>query len=270
MFKFNVVSVAEVNRELKALKRKKATGCDDLPSCMLKDCANTISKPVTHLINLSLSSGIFPTDWKLAFLNPVFKSGRTDLFENYRPISILPVLSKVLEKKIKKQVMEYLSETYLLSENQFGFRCKRSTELASILFTDSIRKEVDQGKMVGAIFIDLSKAFDTISHAKLLDKLKQYGICNKELMWFTDYLFNRSQQVKYNGATSERNAVFNGVPQGSILGPLLFLIFFNDLPDCLHHSQIMKYADDTVLFISSKDFHVIETKLSEDISHVAK
>ena len=205
----------------------------------------------------------------MAKVIPIFKSGSMAEFDTYRSISILPTLSKILEIMVHKQLMKHLEFNGFLSEHQFGFRPNRSTELAVTIFTDLSGKEVEGGKATGAIFIDLSKAFDTISHSVLLEKLSRYGIQDNELNWFTDYLFLRSQIVQFKGVLSEPNPVFTGVPQGSILGPLLFLIYFNDVPKSLCHSKIITYADDTVIFTSSKVLDAIQHNLSEDIDSLA-
>ena len=182
-----------------------------------------------------------PSAWKTAKVIPLFKNGsRTDT-DSYRPISILPVMSKILERVVHKQLMEHLEKNSLLFKHQFGFRSKRSTELAVALFTDFIRKETDEGSLTGAFFVDLSKAFDTICHSSVLNKLPSFGICGKELMWFTDYLFNRTQVVHCNGFSSEVVPISFGVPQGSIIGPLLFLLQFNNVHKVLKHSQIKPF-----------------------------
>ena len=202
-FKVEYVSKLFVEKELRKLKRDKATGIDDLPPGMLKDCALLISKPLCHIINLSIKTSTVPTIWKVAKITPTFKSGNSSLPENYRPISVLPVLSKILEKAMHNELINYLEQENLLNDCQYGFRSKRSTKLASTLFCDNIRREMDGGKLVGAIYIDLSKAFDTIGHALLLKKLQSYGVHGNELTWFTDYLFNRSQLVDMNNVCSD-------------------------------------------------------------------
>jgi len=157
--------------------------------------------------------------------------------------------------------MAHLERHNLLFEYQFGFRSNRSTELAVTYFTDLIRKEANSGKATGAVFIDLSKAFDTISHSVLLNKLSRYGVYNMELQWFTDYLFHRKHIVQFHGVLSEPNPINTGVPQGSILRPLLFLIF-NDVHSPLRHCKIITYADDTVISTSSSDIDAIQSSLS--------
>jgi len=193
------------------------TGLDNHPPGLLKDAAGVIAKPLTFIINSSLETGVVPTEWKMAKVIPIFKSGSMAEIDNYRPISILPTLSKILERMVHKQLMKHLEFNAFLAEHQFGFRPNRSTELAVTFFTDLIWKETNGGKATGAIFIDLSKAFDTISHSILLEKLSRYGIQDNELNWFTDYLFLQKQIVQFKGVLSEPNPVFTGVPQGSIV-----------------------------------------------------
>jgi hypothetical protein len=166
--------------------------------------------------------------------------------------------------------MEHLENHNLLSACQFGFRKNRSTEHASVYITVKIRKAMDRGLFTGAIYIDLSKAFDTISHSTLIDKLPDFGITGIAQVWFSNYLFGRHQLVTYKGQLSSFEPIFGGFPQGSILGPLLFLLHFNDVTTALSKSQIVKYADDTVLFYSHKDIGKIEQVLNEEFSYVTK
>ena len=179
---------------MKKIKRNKSTGLDDLPPGMLKGCREYIITPLHHIINLSLRSKIVPSAWKQAKIVPIFKSGETKKkAENYRPISVLPVLSKLLEKAVHDQLLTFLESNKLLNDSQFGYRKKRSTQLATTLFVE-IRQAAENGKMVGALFVDLSKAFDTISHDVILNKLCNYGVASAETQWFTDYLFNRKSK----------------------------------------------------------------------------
>ena len=152
---------------------------------------------------------------------------------------------------------------------RLGFRPRLSTELAATCLLDEIWKSVDQGKLVGATFIDLSKAFDSINHSNLLQKLPQYGIKEGELSWFTDYLFHRPAAVSYGKSSSKIAVIQTGVPQGSILGPLLFILFFNDITDVIMGTKTVKYADDSVIYVADKDLKVIKTKLSKDLQTIA-
>ena len=267
-FQFKEVSVKEVTKYLKNLSRKKATGHDNLPPGMLKDSARFIAGPLTYLINLSIQTSIVPEDFKYAIVSPVFKSGSKSDLDNYRLVSVLPICSKVFEKCIHSQVSDFLEEKKVLSATQFGFRKTRNTEIAATLFLDEIRKNTDDGKLTGAIFVDLSKAFDTLSHSKIIENLPSYGIRGKEKELFTNYLFNRKQAVRFGSHFSASCNVTCGVPQGSILGPLLFLLTFNDIESVLTHSQIITYADNNVLYVPGKSIERIEECLCEDFKAV--
>ena len=165
--------------------------------------------------------------------------------------------------------MEYLEQHNLISNYQFGYRKNRSTNAAATILVDDIREMVDKGNMVGAVFIDLSKAFDTLSHSILIEKLSAYGVRNGELLWFTEYLFSRQQFVQVDGYSSDSTYVLTGVPQGSILGPLLFILYFNDVVDQLCQCKILMYADDTVLYYGSKDIFAIEHVLTKELKHLS-
>ena len=262
--KFREVSEIEVQKHLKNLKRKCATGLDNIPTRFLKETAHIISKPLTHVINISLTTGVFPEDLKLARVNPIYKSGSKHSFDNYRPISVLPALSKIFEKCVYHQLMTHLEDNNLLSENQFGFRRHRSTEHAITYFTDQIRKSMDKGQLTGAIFIDLQKAFDTISHGSIIDKLPSFGITETVQEWLTSYLFLRKQQVSYQGTMSTPCNILCGVPQGSILGPLLFLLCINDSIRSLTTCNMILYADDAVIYFSDKNIDVIQNHLERN------
>lgn len=267
-FQFGYVTTMSVERELKRLKRHKSTGIDNLPPGMLKDVAHQIAKPISHIINLSLRNGQIPFELKISQVIPLHKKGSINDPNNFRPISVLPVISKILEKAVHKQLIEYLEHNNLLSVNQYGYRSKRSTELATTLLTDTIRKEADHGMLTGAVFLDLSKAFDTLGHGRLLEKLKSYGIKGLSHQWFTDYLFMRYQVVKLGQELSDPCPLVCGVPQGSILGPILFLLFFNDFEDDLS-CRTIQFADDTVIFTSSKSVFQIESILNKDLTTIA-
>ena len=254
--------------QLRSLKSGKAVGLDRIPARLLKDSSDIVAKPMAFIINTSLRTAQVPSDWKCARVIPLFKKGKADEMDNYRPISILPVLSKVLERAVHIQLYKYLQQNKILSPYQCGFRKCHSTEFAALSFSDNIRRNMDQGQLTGAVFIDLRKAFDTVDHAVLLDKLSNLGILDKEHGWFTDYLSNRTQVVEFQGVTSASEAVSTGVPQGSILGPLLFILHINDLPEVVSDCNILMYADDTVLYCSSSQASVIQDKLNAELSKI--
>ena len=235
---------------------------------MLKDSARFIAAPLAHVINVSIKSAVVPEDFKYGVISPVFKSGSKSDLDNYRPVSVLPICSKIFEKCIHSQIIHFLEEKNMLSATQFGFRKKRNTETAATLFLDQIRQNIDSGQMTGAIFIDLSKAFDTLSHAQIIKNLPSYGIRGKEKDQFVNYLFNRKQAVRFGSDLSKPHNVTCGVPQGSILGPLLFLLTFNDIESVLNHSKIITYADDTVIYVPGKSLKDIEICLNEDFHEI--
>ena len=179
------------------------------------------------------------------------------------------VLAKIIERVIHRQLSIYLEENCLLSPNQFGFRKGRSTQQAVTYFLDHIRDCMNKGEYCGAVFIDLKKAFDTVDHGRLLSKLSHYGIKDKELTWFENYLFGRHQRIIYDGTQSDSQPVVCGVPQGSILGPMLFILLINDIDHQLNSCKILLYADDTVVFTSSKNQETIKGNLNTDLSKLA-
>ena len=256
-FKFDYVSVAFVQCKLKKIKKNKAAGLDKFPGVLIKDSASFISKPLSYLLNLSLKTSQVPRDWEIVKITPIFMSGDSTNTDNYGPIIVLPIISKVLERAVHMQVTIYLEKYNLLSNNQFGYWKKRSTQLATILLLDLFCKSLKDGMLVGYVFLDLLKAFDMISHSVLLQKLPCYGLRNRELAWFQDNLFERYQRVLYDNISSLPEEIMCGIPQGSILGPLLFLLYFNDIEDAVLHSKIILFADDTVIFTSVKSKELI-------------
>ena len=268
-FSFKEVTVVEVFKYLKNLSRKKSCGSDNLSPGILKDAALQIAKPLCHVINTSLKTSIIPSDFKLGTITPIHKSGSKQEMDNYRPITVLPVCSKILEKCIHKQLLAFLEEHNLLSCTQFGYRKNRNTELAATLLVDDIRRNMDKGEVTGSIFIDLSKAFDTLTHAQIIESLSSCGVTGTEKELFVDYLFNRKQVVRIEKEISPPEPVTCGVPQGSILGPLLFLVAFNDIGSTLRHCKIITYADDTVIYTSGKSKEEVQELLQEDFKSIA-
>ena len=220
------------------------------------------------VINLSIATGLVPSGFKTGLITPVYKSGPKNNMDKYRPITVLPACSKIFEQCICKQLTDFIESNNLLSNHQFGFRSNRNTESGVALFTDQIRQSMNDGKLTGSIFIDLSKAFDTLSYAQILENLSSTRVKVVEYKLFQNYVFNRKQAVIYDGVASDQQYVLSGVPQGSILGPLLFLIAFCGLNDVLNHCKIIMYADDTIIYTSDKSFSTIKPNLIEDFACV--
>ena len=248
----------------------KSPGYDEINNKILKLSAKEISKPLTHMFNLSFENGIFPNSLKLAIVMPIFKSDDNKKFKNYRPISVLSCFSKVLERLMYNRLINYIDKNGILSKHQYGFRKNRSTEFVIIELIDKITKGIDEGKYTLGVFLDLSKAFDTLDHRILTKKLEHYGIRGTCLKWFESYLENRKQIVKYNKIKSDEMTIKSGVPQGSILGPLLFLLYINDIQNCSKIVSIILFADDTNIFYSHNCLKELNDIMQNEINKISK
>ena len=239
------------------MKSKNSSGKDEISNKLLKSIKGEISKPLTIIINECLETGIFPDALKVAKVKPLYKKGDNCCFNNYRPISLLPTISKIFERVMFTQLYSYFNNNNLLSEQQYGFRSQHSTELACVKLVDYIIREMDNIKDIkipAAIFLDLSKAFDTLNFDILLHKLKYYGVDGTSLALIKSYLTNRYQYVPFENSDSELLEIVTGIPQGSILGPLFFSVFINDLVNSSNKFQFLMYADDTTIYFNLDEF----------------
>ena len=253
---------------ISTLKAKRSSGYDDFSNNMLKEISNEISVPMAHIINLSITTGTFPKKMKLAEVTPLHKGKERFIVTNYRPISLLITLSKLLEKAVHTQLNSFLEKTNMYFDGQFGFRKGYSTVNAVEYLCSEILKEHEDKRLVGAVYVDLSKAFDTIDHKTLLRKLDKMGIRGVANKWVNSYLNGRFMRVKIKSKTgvclSENLEIKRGCPQGSILGPFYFCCMINDLHLYLTECKAICYADDTTVYCSGKNISEIQHKLEED------
>ena len=270
-FHFSQIEIHNVYSILDNLKANKSTGLDKIPAKILKLSAEIIAPSLTYIFNLSLASGIYINEWKRARVTPIYKSEDKTKCENYRPISILPVISKVFEKEIFRQLYGYLTDNDLLSKHQSGFRPKHSTLSALIQMCDDWLSNMDVGKINCVVFLDIRKAFDSINHEILLKKMNlNFGISGNALKWFDSYIKDREQRCIVNGQLSSSKKIICRVPQGSILDPLLFLLYINDMPDSLNNTTASLYADDTEIYASSDNSSDLISKLNEDFKNMSR
>ena len=256
MFSYDV-TLEEMNKIISSLKNG-APGYDDINASVLKLISSCVASPLVYLCNKSLAQGIFPNELKLANVLPLYKADDPFVFNNYRPVSLLCVLSKVFEKVMHNSLIVYLETYKILVHYQFGFSKNHSSYMALMSLMDKLIFSLENKKHVIGLFLDFSKAFDIVDHDIMLRKLSYFGIRGNALKWFESNLRGRQQYVTYNGVSSMKNAISCGIPQGSILGPLLFLLCINDLSAACKFSSPILFADDTNLFFSGTNMGITE------------
>ena len=259
-------SQEEVTKIIGALSSSKSSGPNSIPIKILKLLNDKISMPLSMLINQSFTTGTFPSVLKISKVIPVFKNKGSPLdVSNYRPVSLLSNIEKIYEKIMYSRVMEFLDHSNQIYSRQFGFRKGHSTSHILTNILERIREHLDSGGFACGVFVDLQKAFDTVDHEILISKLDHYGIRGSTKAWFKSYLSNRSQYVSISGTKSHLKSIKHGVPQGSVLGPLLFLVYINDLHHSIRTSETYHFADDTHLLNLSQTVWSLCGRVNSDL-----
>ena len=267
-FAFRSILVHEVYDLLLGINLNKAT--IGVPRKIIKLASSHICESLTFIFNQSLQQGVVPDILKISRVTPIDKGGEVTDPTNYRPISTLSTFTQIFEKLIHKQLVNYIDKKKILFQFQFGFRKGHSTAEAITDITNTLRKAIDNNLYTCGVFLDFSKAFDTVNHMILLSKLDAYGIRGIPLKWFQSYLSDRKQYVELDGVKSPNQTMLCGVPQGSTLGPLLFLIYINDLPNSSEHLSFKIFADDTNVFASAKDLKTLEHLMNSELAKVKR
>ena len=255
----------EIKDIISNLDDTKSSGPSPIPTKLLKLAADELSTQLADICNMSFLEGSFPDKNKIAEVIPIHKKGSTEDTNNYRPISLLSIFSKIMEKLMATRLRDYLDLLSIIYPKQFGFRPGFSTSHSLVDITETIRGTLEKKKYGCGIFIDLKKAFDTVNHKILLQKLEHYGIRGNTLLWFKSYLTNRKQYVNLNGTKSDTKEITCGVPQGSVLGPLLFLLYINDLPNISEKLTFFLFADDTNIYFESDNLDNLQKIINKEL-----
>ena len=264
--KFVIAHVSNEVLDIINSLENKSTGPSSIPLRMLSIIPDLIILPLAHIIKMSIVTGVYPDLLKIVKVIPIHKGGSSQDINNYRPISLLSIFHKIMEKMIHKKLYNFLEEHNILYHNQHGFRKNNSTIHALMQITERIKTSIDSGKFGCGIFIDLRKAFDTVNHNVLLTKLEHYGIRDSMLKWFQSYLSGRKQFVSFNGISSELLENNCGVPQDSVLGPLLFFIYINDLPNISKILNFYLFADGTNIYHESNSLNDLESTVNKELN----
>ena len=262
---FPPVDREEIKKLLKNINPNKSTGPSSIPAKFLFYMSDSLIEPLSIIVDTVLSSGIHPENLKICKVIPIFKKGSKLFPANYRPISLLSNINKIIEKVVFKRIFSHVQSNNLIHNNQYGFRPKHSTDHALINITETVRNALDENKFACAVFIDFQKAFDTVNHKILLQKLNYFGITGKIKEWLSSYLSNRKHFVSILGFDSQPQEIEHGVPQGSVLGPLLFLLYINDLHRAIKFSKTYHFADDTNLLNINSSIFSIKSQLNRDL-----
>ena len=238
----------EIQQMLNKLQPKKAPGPDGIPPGILSAAAKELTRPLSCLFRQTLDEGKLPDEWKKALVSPIYKrKGSKTSPNNYRPVSLTCIICKIMEKIVRKAVMDHLHENNIVTKEQHGFMSGRSCMTQLLESMDAWTEALDDHGSIDIIYTDFQKAFDSVPHGRLMEKVSACDIKGKAQDWIKDFLTDRTQRVVVNGKTSQEGAVTSGIPQGSVLGPILFVIYINDLPQTVK-SQIKMFADDTKLY----------------------